>query len=126
MVKKCPQCKSSGRVWCKGWRYNKSGKKQMWWCNSCKKRFTPDDGFWKMKHKSEIITEACSNYKRGMSLKNVKDHLAEYRETDISRASILNWVRKYSKLLKGKIEDNKQTKLDAFGIGKLDSDLCSA
>src|SRR3989344_6301243 len=99
MVMKCSFCGSSDKTWRRGWRYNKSGKKQMWWCNSCKRRFTPDDGFWKMKHSPKIITEACSSYKRGMSLKNVKDHLSEYRETDISRASILNWVRKYSKLL---------------------------
>ena len=52
-----------------------------------------------MKNKPEIITEACSSYKRGMSLKNVKDHLREYRETTISRPTILNWVKKYSKLL---------------------------
>ncbi len=97
-VTTCSYCKSSKRVWRKGWRYNKSGKKQNWWCNSCKKRFTPDDGFWKMKNKPEIITEACSIYKRGMSLKNVKDHLSEYRETKISRPTILNWIRKYSKL----------------------------
>lgn len=99
MVIQCSYCKSSGRVWCKGWRYNKSGKKQTWWCNSCKRRFTPDDGFWKMKNQPEIITEACSSYKRGMSLKNVKDHLREYRETKVSRSTILKWMRKYSKLL---------------------------
>ncbi len=52
-----------------------------------------------MKNKPEIIIEACSSYKKGMSLKNVKDHLSEYRETDISRVTILNWVRKYSNLL---------------------------
>ena len=99
MAQKCPNCKESKRVWCKGWRYNSSGKKQMFWCNACKKRFTPDDGFWKMKHHPEIVTEACSSYKRGMSLKNVKDHLSDFRETDISRATVLNWVKKYSRLL---------------------------
>ncbi|MBS3159073.1 hypothetical protein J4206_07350 [Candidatus Woesearchaeota archaeon] len=57
-----------------------------------------------MKHSPKIITEACSSYKRGMSLKNVKDHLSEYRETDISRSSVLNWVRKYSSLLTKKTE----------------------
>jgi transposase-like protein len=57
-----------------------------------------------MKNKSELITEACSSYKRGMSLKNVKDHLSEYRETDVSRTSILSWVRKYSVLLAKKTE----------------------
>jgi transposase-like protein len=99
MVQKCPTCKESKRVWSKGWRYNASGKKQMFWCNACKKRFTPDDGFWKMKHTPEIVTEACSSYKRGMSLKNVKDHLSDFRETDISRTSVLNWIKKYSVLL---------------------------
>jgi len=102
---KCSFCNSAKRVWRKGLRYNKSGDKQMWWCNSCKRRFTPDDGFWKMKNKPEIITEACSSYKRGMSLKNVKNHLSEYRETDVSRTAILNWVRKYSKLLSKKTEN---------------------
>ena len=52
-----------------------------------------------MKHRPEIVTEAYSSYKRGMSLKNVKDHLSDFRETDISRATVLNWVRKYSKIL---------------------------
>ena len=99
MSKKCPYCDSNKRTWRKGLRHNKSGIKQMWWCNSCKRRFTINDGFWKMKHKPEIIAEACSSYKRGMSLKNVKDHLSEYRETDISRTSVLKWIRKYSKLL---------------------------
>lgn len=98
-MSECPYCNSSQRTWRKGWRYNKSGKKQMWWCNGCKRRFTIDDGFWKMKHKPEIITEACSCHKRGMSLKNIKDHLGEYRETDISRTCVLNWIHKYSKLL---------------------------
>ena len=102
---KCSFCNSSKRVWRKGLRNNKSGDKQMWWCNSCKRRFTPDDGFWKMKNKPEIISEACSSYKRGMSLKNVKNHLSEYRETDVSRTAILNWVRKYSKLLSKKTEN---------------------
>ena len=104
MSKRCPSCGSDKKTWCKGWRYNKSGKKQMWWCNACKKRFTYDDGFWKMKHRPEIVTEACSSYKRGMSLKNVKEHLTDFRETDISRATVLNWVRKYSKLLERKTE----------------------
>ena len=52
-----------------------------------------------MKHRPEIVTEACSSYKRGMSLKNVKDHLSDFRATTISRATVLNWVKKYAKML---------------------------
>lgn len=70
-----------------------------------------------MKHLPEIITEACSSYKRGMSLKHVKDHLSDFRETDISRATVLNWVKKYSRLL-----ENKTGKLTPRIKGPLHND----
>ena len=95
----CPYCKSNYTKK-KGLRKNKSGNKQTRWCNKCQRRYTPDDGFWKMKHKPEIIGEALSCYKRGMSLKDVKEHLSDYRETKVSRKTILLWLRKYSKILK--------------------------
>lgn len=95
----CPYCKSKDTIK-KGLRKNKSGNKQTRWCNKCKRRYTPDDGFWKMKNKPEIIAEALSCYKRGMSLKDVKDHLSDYRATDVSRKTVLRWLRKYSKILK--------------------------
>jgi len=60
-----------------------------------------------MKHRPEIITEACSSYKRGMSLKSVKDHMSDYRETDISRTTVLNWLKKYSELLEKATEKMK-------------------
>jgi len=95
----CPYCKGKDTIK-KGLRKNKLGPKQTRWCNKCKRRYTPNDGFWKMKHEPEIIAEALSCYKRGMSLKDVKDHLSDYRETDISRKTVLMWLRKYSKILK--------------------------
>ena len=99
MEKICPYCKSNDTKK-KGIRKNKSGIKQTRWCNKCQRRYTPDDGFWKMKHKPEIVAEALSCYKRGMSLKDVKEHLSDYRETKVSRKTILLWLRKYSKILK--------------------------
>ena len=95
----CPYCKSSQTIR-RGLRKNKSGIKQMFWCNHCERRFTYHDAFWKKKHTPEIIVEACSSYKRGMSLRDVKDHLSEYRATDITRTTVLNWVNEYGKLLK--------------------------
>lgn len=100
MSQKCPYCSSGKRIWCKGWRYNQSGKKQMWWCNYCKRRFTPDDGFWKMKHKPEVIAEACSSYRRGMSFNSVSKHFREYAKAKICSATVFNWVKKYTKITK--------------------------
>ena len=105
MSQECTYCHSSKSVWHKGWRYNKSGKKQMWWCNACKRRFTVDDGFWKMKHTPEVIAEACSSYRRGMSFNSVSKHFREYDKANICAETVFNWVKKYVKITK-KYTDN--------------------
>lgn len=96
----CPKCKKSKNVVQAGKRYNLSGTKQKYRCNKCWVWFVVDDGFWKMKHKPKIISEACSCFKRGMSFREVARHLGEYRETDITHATVIRWVGKYSKILK--------------------------
>lgn len=96
----CPKCKSPAHVVQVGKRKNLSGVKQKYRCNSCWVWFVEDDGFKHMRHKPEIISEACSCYARGMSFPKVAQHLADLRDTDISHVTVLNWVRKYSTLLK--------------------------
>ena len=81
----------------KGCRRNKSGKKQMWMCKPCNKKFTPDDGFWKMKNKPESVVEALDLYEVGHSLKETKSHLWKHHGVSISETSIRNWVKKYSR-----------------------------
>jgi transposase-like protein len=81
----------------KGYRYNKSGKKQLWKCTLCNKKFTPDDGFWKMKNTPETITEALDLYEVGHSLKETKSHLWKHHGVRISETSIRSWIKKYSK-----------------------------
>ena len=83
----CIFCKSSKDIVRAGFRYNKSGKKQRYKCNNCKERFVPNDGFWKMKHKPEIIAEACSCRKRGMPYNEVSKHFREYDKADICTAT---------------------------------------
>ena len=89
----------------------------MWWCNACKRRFTPDDGFWKMKHKPEIIAEACSSYRRGMSFNSVSKHFREYNKAKICPATVFNWVKKYTKITK-KFTDKLKPKI----MGRLHED----
>lgn len=81
----------------KGYRYNKSGKKQIWKCTKCNIRFTPDYGFWKMKNTPETITEALDLYEVGHSLKEAKNHLWKHHGVRISETSIRNWVKKYGR-----------------------------
>lgn len=97
---KCIFCKSSEDVVNAGFRYNKLGKKQRYRCNICKRSFVPNDGFWKMRHKPEIIAEACSCRKRGMNYSEISNHFREYDKADICPATVYNWVKKYGKILR--------------------------
>ena len=74
---KCIFCKNSADIVKAGFRYNKSGKKQKYKCNKCKSFFVPNDGFWKMKHNPEVISEAVSCRKRGMPYNQVSKHFKE-------------------------------------------------
>ena len=96
----CIFCKSSGDIVKAGLRFNKSGKKQRYKCNKCKNRFVTNDGFWKMKHRPEVIAEAISCRKRGMPYQEVSKHFREYDKADICPATAYNWVKKYGKALR--------------------------
>jgi len=97
--KECPFCKNKNFVRA-GWRYNHTTKKQRWKCKDCKRFFTLDEGFFKMKHKREVITACLDLYMNGMSLRKVIEHFNQFSEYQISHQSILNWIRKYANLLK--------------------------
>jgi len=82
-----------------GFRVNKCGKKQRYWCQKCSRRFVSNDGFWKMKNSPEVIAEAISCKKRGMSYNEVSKHFKEYKKGNFSDVTVINWVEKYGKVL---------------------------
>jgi transposase-like protein len=95
----CDYCKSINVVK-KGFRHNASGKKQKYFCNSCKKWFVEDDGFKRMRNKPEVISRAIHQYADGLSLGKVKNHLKQHDSTKVTRWTIRKWVVKYESLLK--------------------------
>lgn len=100
MKEKCPKCKSNKKVVGYGIRHNRSGDKQKYRCNTCLVYFIKKDAFFKRKYPKEIIAEACSCYKRGMSFKETAEHLNEYNGTRIAQSSVFYWVQDYGKILK--------------------------
>ena len=97
--KVCPFCKSKNFIkW--GLRFNHTTKKQRWKCKSCSETFTIDDGFFKMKHKREVVTQCISLYMNGLSLRKVKEHFNQFSDYEVSHQSVLNWIRRYASLLK--------------------------
>lgn len=97
--KVCPFCKSKEIIkW--GFRFNHTTKKQRWKCKSCSESFVVDDGFFKIKHKREVITQCVSLYMNGLSLRKVKEHFNQFSDYQVSHQSVLNWIRRYANLLK--------------------------
>lgn len=82
-----------------GLRHNKYGDIQKFQCKDCKKYFTINIGFEKMKHNPKGITLAMQLYFSGESLRNVSKAL-KLLGMDVTYQTVYNWNKKYVKLMK--------------------------
>jgi putative transposase len=87
----------------KGIRKNKSGNIQKFYCRDCNKYFTFNIGFERMKHNPQAITSAMQLYFSGESLRNTMRSL-KLLGVEVSYRTILNWIKKYSQLMKDYVE----------------------
>ena len=108
----CENCGST-KVVKKGFRHNASGRKQKFFCHSCKKWFVHDDGFKRMRTKPEHIVRALHEYADGASLKKVRVHLSQHDGVKVTRWAIRKWIVKYSHLLKKTSRDSALRRLRA-------------
>ena len=93
----CKYC-DSGRITKKGIRKNKSGSIQIFKCLDCKKRFSANFGFEKMRNNENIITGALQMYYSGMSTRDIANHY-EMMGIDVSDVAVYKWVCKYSTMV---------------------------
>ena len=96
---KCPKCKNKNIIK-RGKRYNKSGTKQLYFCNKCEFTFMKRDGFEKMRYKKEDIVRAFHLNNEGLSLCQVQDYLWQHEGVKVTRQGVGYWCRKYSLFLK--------------------------
>jgi putative transposase len=87
-----------------GLRRNKSGAIQKFYCRDCHKYMTFNIGFERMKHNPQAITSAMQLYFSGESLRNTMRSL-KLLGVEVSYRTILNWIRKYTKLMQTYVED---------------------
>ena len=99
-----------------GYRKTKIGRKKLYKCMNCNRKFTPDSAFIGMRNKSEIITQCLDLYISGLSLRAVSQHMKR-RGIELSHTCIYKWIRKYSKMLKRHTDnfkvDGQDTHLNA-------------
>ncbi len=71
--------------------------KHMRMCKSCGRKYTPDDGYLRMRFKPEIIRKAMALRKKGYSSAEVREHLQRYEGIKVSRWTVIKWERKFVK-----------------------------
>jgi len=99
-VEACIYCRSKSVVK-RGYVNGKARKVQRFWCKACRKTFTLDLGFKRMKNDPKAITAALDAYFRGLSLRDVRDHLLQFYGVQVHPTTILRWVEKYTKAISG-------------------------
>lgn len=97
VISGCKYCKSENVVKC-GIRHNKHGDIQKFLCNDCRRCFTINIGFEKMKHNPQGITTAMQLYFSGESLRNTARSL-NLLGMEVSHQTIYNWIEKYTGLM---------------------------
>lgn len=75
-------------------------EKQLYKCKDCGRRFYLNGKFVKMKTDKKIIVAALNLYFDGLSLRKTKRNLKRIFGETVSHVTILNWIKKYSKLVK--------------------------
>lgn len=97
---RCPHCGSS-RIIRAGKKRNKYVAKQGYRCKDCRRFFVERDGFENRTYPGEIIALVLHLYVEGLSLSKIREIVDQHHGYRPADSTILDWVRSYSKLLRG-------------------------
>jgi len=95
----CPYCGSSSYVIKRGFRYNRNGPVQRYHCKHCKKRFRDETAFEGMRNRAITIITALDLYYRGVSLRQIVQHVESCYGIKVSHGTVYNWIRKFVNLI---------------------------
>jgi putative transposase len=95
----CKFCGSQNIVK-RGYRNTQKGKVQRLFCKDCNRKFVVNEGFERMKSTPQIITIALDLYFKGISMRDIVDHLRQFYNVEVSHVAVYKWIRKYVKLMK--------------------------
>jgi putative transposase len=70
---------------------------QLYYCNACKRKFTPNDSLFHMHTPANQVSSAIRMYYSGMSIEAIQDFLKQETGRKPSTATIFEWVNKYTR-----------------------------
>lgn len=97
--RRCVYCGSSN-VRPKAIRYNKSGPVRIFRCKDCGRRFSDTITPQKGGAKAALAVIAADLYYKGLSLRNIENHLWQVYSVKVSASTLHRWIMKISDLLK--------------------------
>lgn len=90
----CPTCGSRATVRF-GKRHNVGGAVSRYLCKACGVRFTHRPGELRLRNHSRTVGLALDLYFRGLSLRNVAEHLRQAHSVAVSPSTIYGWLRRF-------------------------------
>jgi len=94
----CPKCKSE-EIKKDGKRKTNRGLIQRYKCKECSYRFIQNDGFYRMRNPPKKITLCLDLFYKGISTRQIQDHLKVFYPKNSHYSTIYRWIVKYSKLI---------------------------
>ncbi|MEM2108231.1 MAG: DDE-type integrase/transposase/recombinase [Candidatus Bathyarchaeia archaeon] len=100
----CPYC-CSANVRPKGFRYNQTGPVRIFKCKNCGKRFVDNISSEYSGAKAALSVIAADLYFKGLSLRDIKNHLSQVYGIDKPVATLHRWVIRIADALKSAYEN---------------------
>ena len=96
---KCPKCSETNLIR-NGFSRRKTGFSQRYKCKKCGCAFIKDDGFKQYRYDPKIISAALDLLAKGLSLRDVVDHLDQHHSVKVCHQTISNWKTNFGRKLK--------------------------
>jgi len=95
----CPKCGMNDMVIKRGYAYERCGRVPRFYCKRCKYRFNYRNGLEGRKGEALAIVLSLDLYYRGLSLRQVSQHLKSVYGISVSHTTIYNWIKQYVRLI---------------------------
>jgi len=92
---KCPYCGKSDMVIKNGYSESRSGLQQRYYCKRCKRGFMASTGFEGMHGQAIAILLSLDLYYRGLSLRQISEHLKAVYGITVSHGTVYGWIKHY-------------------------------
>ncbi len=82
-----------------GKRIGKNMIKQRFFCHGCKRKFIREKDFEKMKGDAKVTTLIMDLFFKGISSRQIQDHLKQFYNLELDHSNILRRIQKFSKVI---------------------------